>query len=227
MALVDEFIITAAMADPNHANWALLKGRSVTIWLAAGDEGRKRANAVAALIHAAQAAEIRIVEPPADWPDGCTLAQKTPPDHIARDLLKLAKPWQPARGQAKAETRDEQSGKSAGQPAAVNSGAEAKTTAAAQEPKQATMPDFAAEVARLPELKPLEYTHTSKTEAKRLGVPVKALDEEVKAHRKAKAAAEKPKSRAHLKLAASNGKPSAGKTPRRDMFAPVEVSDWP
>lgn len=88
---------------------------------------------------------------------------------------------------------------------------------------QAVKPDFKAEVARLAEMDELEYDHISKAEAKRLGVTVAALTRAVKTHRKAKEAAEKPKSRAHLRVATSNDSPSS----RRGMFTPVQVAYWP
>ena len=81
-------------------------------------------------------------------------------------------------------------------PPAVNVEADAKATVSASEAKQAPRPDFAAEVARLAELKPLEYAHISKNEAKRLGVPVKALNDDVKAHRKQTKAEAKIKAKA-------------------------------
>jgi hypothetical protein len=108
-----------------------------------------------------------------------------------------------------------------------NSDAEADTTAAVTEAKQAPKPDFNAETARLSEMNPLEYEHVRESEAKRLGVRVKALDGAVSKLRREKAAAEKVESRAHLRLAAPNGIPTKDRSGPRDMFMPVEVRDWP
>jgi hypothetical protein len=100
----------AALRFPDHAvitwaggastarlsHWSPLAGRKVAIWPDNDDQGRKAGQEVAALAHAARAAEVRIVGVPERFPPKWDLADQSPewvtPDAL-RELLAAAPPY--------------------------------------------------------------------------------------------------------------------------------------
>jgi uncharacterized protein (DUF927 family) len=90
----------------SKADWSSLKGRLVAIWPDADEAGNKYALEAAELILAAGAAGVKIVDPPADLPQGWDLADDPPADWDdgrRQDLLAAAKPFEAPAGQGTKE----------------------------------------------------------------------------------------------------------------------------
>lgn len=84
------------------ADWTPLKGRRVTVWPDADDAGRRYADDVARLAHAAGAASVAVVPVPEDFPEGWDLAD-APPDgwtaeRLRAELLEKAISWESKAG---------------------------------------------------------------------------------------------------------------------------------
>jgi|GEM_PF-1170764 len=73
------------------ADWSPLKGRTVTIWPDHDQAGRDYAADVARQAHKVGAASVRIVDVPADWPDGWDLADPLPDGETREKLASLIK----------------------------------------------------------------------------------------------------------------------------------------
>jgi uncharacterized protein (DUF927 family) len=90
------------------ADWSPLAGRAVIIWPDRDEPGAEYAHHVARLAQAAGAADVRIVDVPAEWPDGWDLADPLPDGCDTDALRALLAGAQPAG--AAPDATDEQQG---------------------------------------------------------------------------------------------------------------------
>jgi putative DNA primase/helicase len=92
-AAADRWPDCAAVTSPGGAraaaktDWSPLADRRVTVWPDRDDPGADYARTVARLAGAAGATEVRVVDVPADWPDGWDLADALP-DGVAVEVLQ-------------------------------------------------------------------------------------------------------------------------------------------